>query len=339
MPRLVPPLMASNDYFNRLRDLLASVLPREAERPDARRRAFAMLFSLVVATVLWFSVSMDESYNLGVDLPIEVRRLPDGQALRSPPRSPVRVTVQGRGWDLLALSRNPPVLTVDAEEDRINLLSAASEMGRLPTGVQVQSIAPTVLPLDLDEEVEKRVPVQLRGALELDADHEYLESPNMQPDSVRVVGARTILRDLVAWPTVPVDMDDLDASFEIQVALEDTLAGLVEIDRTQTRLAVRVDRFTQATRELVVQVVGVPPGVQAVRLLPSRVTATYRVPVNDALFAQAQTTDEFFAFVPYANIARDTTGTVSPFPQLPADLPIRDVSLEPSRLRYYTVVE
>ncbi|MEL7170938.1 MAG: hypothetical protein AAGN64_16455, partial [Bacteroidota bacterium] len=110
MPRLVPPLMASNDYFNRLRDLLASVLPREAERPDARRRAFAMLFSLVVATVLWFSVSMDESYNLGVDLPIEVRRLPDGQALRSPPRSPVRVTVQGRGWDLLALSRNPPVL-------------------------------------------------------------------------------------------------------------------------------------------------------------------------------------------------------------------------------------
>ena len=68
-------------------------------------------------------------------------------------------------------------------------------------------------------------------------------------------------------------------------------------------------------------------------------TATYRVPVNDALFAQAQTTDDFFAFVPYANIARDTTGTVSPFPQLPADLPIRDVSLEPSRLRYYTVVE
>ncbi|MEM6782747.1 MAG: hypothetical protein AAF624_03325 [Bacteroidota bacterium] len=331
--------MASTDYFERVRDLVASVLPREAERPDARRRAYAMLFSLLVATVLWFSVSMDEDYALGVDMPVELRRLPEGQALRSPPRSPVRVTVEGRGWDLLALSRNPPVFTVDAEEERVNLLSAASEMGRFPTGVRVQSVVPTTLPLDLDTEVEKRIPIVLRGALDLDANHEFLNPPQLEPDSVRVVGAQTVLQDLVAWPTRPVVLDDVDESFVIQVALQDTLAGLVQVGRQQTQLSVAVDRFTEGMRELVVRVVGVPPGVQAVRLLPSRVTATYRVPVDDALFAQAETTDEFFAFVPYANIARDTTGTVSPIPQLPGTLPIRDVSLEPAQLRYYTVVE
>ncbi|MEM8600755.1 MAG: hypothetical protein AAGF99_12615 [Bacteroidota bacterium] len=331
--------MAANDYFDRFRDLVASVLPREAERPDARRRGFALLFSLLVASVLWFSVSMDEDYALGVDMPVVIRQLPDGQALRSPPRSPVRVTVQGRGWDLLALSRNPPVLTVDADEDRVNLLSAASEMGRLPTGVRVQSVAPTTLPLDLDAEAEKQVPIELRGTLALDANHEFLEVPRLQPDSVRVVGARAVLRDLVAWPTRPVDIEDLDQSFVIQVALLDTLTELVQVDLSMTQLTVAVDRFTEATRELAVRVVGVPPGVQAVRLLPSRVTATYRVPVDDALFAQAQATDEFFAFVPYASIARDTTGTVSPIPQLPGDLPVRDVRLEPAQLRYYTVVE
>ncbi|MEM8557538.1 MAG: hypothetical protein AAGG50_06925 [Bacteroidota bacterium] len=331
--------MALSDSVDRLRDLAANILPRESERPDARRRTLAVLFSLLVAFVLWFSVSMDEDYALTIDMPVAVRQLPEGQALRVPPNSPARVTVQGRGWDLLALSRNPPVLALDVEEERVNLLSAANETGVLPTGVRVQGIAPMTLALALDEEVERRLPIRLRGTVELDADYEFLDAPRLQPDSVRVVGARSVLRDLDYVPTRLVEYEDVDQSFATMVSLADTLRGLVEADLTVTQLMVRVARFTEATRSLDVRVSGIPPGVRSVRLLPGRVTATYRVPVDETLFERARTTDDFYAFVPYAEIARDTTGTVRPIPQLPGDIPLLDVTLDPARLRYYTGVE
>ena len=90
--------------------------------------------------------------------------------------------------------------------------------------------------------------------------------------------------------------------------------------------------FTEATRELQVRTEGAPPDSDPVRLIPSRVTVTYRVPVDQ--YQRSIDTEEFYAFVPYASAINDTTGTLQPVVHLPEELVIRDPRFEPRRLQY-----
>ena len=105
------------------------------------------------------------------------------------------------------------------------------------------------------------------------------------------------------------------------------------------RVEVEVGQFTETTRLLDVRVEGAPSGVVSVRTTPARVTATFRVPADPKQFDRALETDEFYAFVPFEEVQRDTTGTVRVVPHLPPGLAVRDVRLQPQRLRYLIRME
>lgn len=321
--------------LDRLRRLLPPRAPALGDADlDARRDGLAMLASVVVAFVLWFTFSMRAVYSVAVSLPVEVAVLPAEQALRTAP--PDRVTVQllGEGWDLLALTRNPPTLRLRADGSTLDVLAAVGEAG-LPSGISVQGARPRLLDLQLEERVERTVPIALRARLRVPAPFGLLGPPRLAPDSVRVSGARSLVESLVAWPTEPLVRDDVRRSFAETVALRDTLGKLVRRSVATTAVTVNVAEFTEAERMLPVRVENVPLGVAGVRLVPDRVRVTYRVPLEGPSFSRAESAPDFFAVVDYADIARDTTGAVPITVRLPAGLDLRDVRATPPRVEYF----
>jgi len=110
----------------------------------------------------------------------------------------------------------------------------------------------------------------------------------------------------------------------------------VEIRPETVTLIARAGRFVEETREVEVEVTGVPSGQNLVSLQPSSVRVRYRVLFED-LF-KARRSSEFFATVSYDQIRTDTTGYVMPRIGVPSDLLIRDPEPIPPRLRYYTFV-
>src|SRR5690606_29040555 len=328
------------DPFERLRELFPRTAREEGERADARRRLLAMAFSLVVAFVLWLTVNMRETYTLTVESPREVVGLPEGLALREPVPRTVLVQYEGVGWDLLALRRNPPEIPVDADGPTVNLLGAASESARVPLGVSVRYVRPAALDLALDAAVTRRLPVRLTGDLDFAPGYGLLRPPHLDPDTVVVRGAQTLLDAFEAWPTAPRDFENLRRPVTAVVPLSDTLDGLVDVSAERVQVTRSVGQFTEGARMLDVRVEGVPPGVSAVRLIPGRVRATYLVPIEGDHYERAETTDALYAVVDYADIVRDTTaGTVPVRPHVPEGLPVLAVRLEPRRLEYYTVRE
>ncbi len=322
----------------RLRAFLAEwSLRRDRPENETRRRWAAILVSVAVAFVLWFTFSMREFYSVVVEMPLVVRNLPEGRALSRLPQRVARVTVQGEGWDLLALRRRPPTLAVDAQEARLDVLSAASDGTRLPSGVSVQSVVPAVVELELEPRVTRALPVRLRSRFEMAPLYETLDEPTLRPDTVVVSGARSILNSLEAWPTAEVVREDVDESFTTNVALSDTLAGLVDLSLRNVELTVSAALYTEASRELEVRTEGTPPGADPVRLIPSTITVTYRIPVDE--FERAQETERFYAAVDYASAINDTTGTVQPILHLPQELHVRDPRTDPRRLQYRILVE
>ena len=317
----------------RLRAATPPPAAAEDDRPDSIRRGAAILVSLVVALVLWFTFSMRGTYVLSVRAPVDVAALPEGQALASLPPEDVAVQLQGEGWDLLGLTRRPPTIRLFADAPAVDVLAAVNDAG-LPSGVTAQSVQPRTLTLDLDRRVVRELPIRLVRRIETEPTRDLLRPPRLDPDTVRVSGAASLLRGLADWPTETLSRTDVRSSFTAVVALDDTLDALVTRSPRVVTVSVDVGEFTTETAELPVEVTGLPDDIERVRLIPDRVTASFRAPLAEDMDAL----DGFVARVDYADIARDTTsGSVPVSVRVPRGLDVRDVSLNPNRLEYFIV--
>lgn len=330
------PLRSRLAVRERLRALLPSSEPIDLDEDEpASRRGLAMLLSLVVALVMWFSFSMRESYPVTIRMPVEIVQTPSGQALREAPPQMATVTLRGEGWTLLSLSRRTPTISVHAEGSRIDLAAALQETG-LPAGIEVQAVQPQVVDLALDTRTVRRLPIRLRERIRTDAPYDLLRPPTLTPDSVTVTGAQSLLGVLDAWPTDLLEADNVAGSFVRTVALADTFGGLLSPAIQATRVRVDVGEFTEGRRNLPVEVVNLPPGVSGVRFDPPLVQAVFRVPTAGPTYDVAVETPRFRAVVDYFDVRRDTTdGEVPVTPRWPDDLDVRGVRLEPSRVSYF----
>lgn len=330
--------MASNSdsqsaiFWDRLRDLFVpEEEPRSRENP---RRGLAITVCVLLSVILWLSLTLGEQRTQELRLPVEVVETPDGQALAERPPSHVQVQVEGRGLDLLRLLYNPPVVEVSATTDRVNVEEAVT----LPQGssVQLEGVTPTSFEMRLDPILTRQVPVRNRVHINLGDAYELIEPPELDPDSVQVEGAESIVAGMDAWPTDSMSIDNLQDTVEVQVPLQDTLQELAQVTPESVRLVARAGRFVEETREVDVEVTGVPSGQDLVSLQPASVRIRYRVLFED-LF-EARRSSEFFATVSYDQIRSDTTGYVTPRVGVPPDLLIRDPEPIPPRLRYYTYI-
>ena len=319
-----------------VRGRFRTLFPRgDDAEPERGRNGLALVLSFVVAVVLWFTFSMQEAYTTTVIVPLQVASLPDGQALRRPPPPQARVSVQGRGEDLLSLVWSPPRVRLFADGPTVDVAAAVSEAG-LPAGVDVLGAQPRTIRLDLDESVEREVPVRLDGEVRAAASFDLLAPPTLSPASVTLTGAASLLRELDAWPTTPYTRTDLRTDLVVRLPLSDTLSGLVERSAAAATLTARVGEFTSGEVSLDVEVEGLPQGIEAVRFEPSRVSASFRAPTGDE-FARAQAA-RFRAVVDYADIARDTTsGSVVVGVRVPDGVDARGVRAMPGRVNYFLV--
>lgn len=318
-------------FLERLRTLFKpseGAGPREGDP----RQGVAIAVCVLLSVILWLSLTVQEQRMVRIAFPVEVDGVPEGQALAERPPSTVGVQLQGRGMDLLRLVFNPPSIEVSAGGEQIDVQDELD----LPraSDARVENVTPRVIDLSLEPRVERRVAVRPRINVELAAAHELIEDPTVEPDSITVSGAESIVAGLTDWPTDSLELTGVRDTVRTEVSLRDSLSGLVDRNTDRVTLTARAGKFAEETREVTVEVTGVPPGQDLVTLQPTTIRIRYRV-LFDKLFASRRS-DEFFATISYSQIRSDTTGYVEPQIHVPSDLPIRDPEPIPPRLQYYT---
>lgn len=330
--------MASNDsqgavFWDRFRSLFA-LGGDESRRDEDPNRGLAITVCVLLSSVLWLSLTLGEQRTQTLRLPVEIVETPEGEALAEVPPSHVRVELQGRGLDLMRILYSPPVVEVSATTGRVNV----AEEITLPQGtsLQIESVTPTSFEMELEPLQTRQIPVQSRVKVNPEPAYELIDDLQFSPDSVQVRGAQSIVDGLDTWPTTVHTIKNLQDTVQVEVPLADTLSRLVEVTPTAVTLVARAGRFVEETREVEVEVTGVPSGQNLVSLEPAVIRIRYRVLFED-LF-RARRSPEFFATVSYDQIRSDTTGYVTPRVHVPQDLLIRDPEPIPSRLRYYTFV-
>jgi len=305
-----------------------------------KRQSLAIALSILISCMLWFTFTMQETYVRVVELPTEVVNLPADVALAELPPQKVRVEVRGPGWQLLgsfgSFGSKLPVIPIDASLNTVNLEAAVQALS-LSNNVSIQGVSPTQISLQKEDRIMVTVPVQLNAIIEPPPTHDLVTPPVIIPDSVTISGARSVIGDLMSWPTEPFEALDLRDSIVVQLPLADTLSGLVTRSRDSVTLIARAKEFPQGTRELPVQVRGLPNFQELVRLEPPTIMVRYRVPIDQ--YDAVERAPDFYAEVSYEEILNDTTGAIVPRVNLPREYDVRDVELFPPSIRAYQIIE
>ena len=306
---------------------------RNAEA-GSHRRTVEIALAIFLSTLLWFTFTMRETHTRTIELPVEVVNVPEEQALSQYPPETVYVQAAGEGWTLLRLGLRSPIVPIDASQSQVQVLDAVSEF--LPE-VQVQSVTPAVANLFKERRIVNVVPIRADVTLETPATYDLLAPPEVFPDSVAVAGAVSVVSSLTEWPTVAQTFQAVRDTFEVRLALVDTLGGLVQKNVEDVLLRAISREFTEDIREIVVTVQGQPSTRQLVSLEPSAVEVRYRVMLSQ--YQDAQRAMDFFATVSWDDIRRDTTGYVEPHLEVPDGIELRDVEMIPRRLAYYQRID
>lgn len=302
---------------------------RISDEDVSRGRGFIFTMCMLISVVLWFTLSIGETYSIAVDLHTQIINVPEDMALTILPPPVVQVQVRGEGTALFGLRFNPPILSVDAAQDQISVNSLVTP----PQGVVVENVFPPILNLSKEPRISRTVPIQSRAILEPTEAYDFFEAPTLTPDSVAISGARSIVNAVTHWPTEAHEYLDVQDSLIVTLPLVDTLGVLVTKSHTATVLSTVAHMFSEQERDLKVEVTEFPTTLRGVELVPSTIRVSYRVPVSQ--YQQAWVAPDFYATVSYNVIRTDTTGRVRPEIHLPTALSIRNETIFPSSLRYY----
>ncbi len=323
----------SQPIFARIQSLFGPARDRGRDDDAAKAKGWVISLCILASCVLWFAFSMQENYVQVLDFPTELQNLPADKALAAVPPQTVRVQLEGEGIQILRLFYNPPSMPIDVTDREVDLGLTAPEIAK---NVSIQTVTPRTVSLAVEDRVERRVPVQPRVTMAFAPGYRMLGRVYSEPDSVTISGARSIVESLDFWPTTSRNLGAMRDSLHAPIALSDSLAPLLEMDISEVIVKADIQAFTESSRIVPVRPLGLPAGVE-VTFEPAVVEVTYQVPLSQ--YDQVQEAEEFYAFVPYADIVRDTQGRVFPMLHLPDGLEVRSPRFEPESLKYYEVRE
>ncbi len=286
------------------------------------------------SVILWVTVNMGYEYQATIDVPVDPRNIPEGKALRPPVQRSISFQAHGTGWRLAGLSFSPDMrFVVDlAGGKNQTVIDINREFGmhlRRPTGLQLRDAQPDTLFLVLEQYVEKVVPV--RPVLDIDFHRGYAQVGEMelQPDEVRIGGAKSFIDKLTTWSTKRVRYTDVKSDLAVNVPLSDTLGSDVSKSTTTVTVEIKVQPFAEKRFPgIPVEVVAAPSNREVI-LIPPKLDIVAR----GGLYQLTNIgTENFRATVNYRVILLDTTGTVQPEIAGPEGIEI--IVQKPERFQY-----
>lgn len=305
---------------------------------DARREKFIVfLVAFVLALCLWLMVNLSRDYNLNINLPITLGNVPPDQALAEELPNFATVSITGEGWKLINIYNNPPQIYVDVTQQEVSLYDQVRQQMNAIPELNVLKVQPLFLSLELEEKVSKKVPVRSNVQISFKDQYGFVEEPLLQPDSITITGASSLVEDIDHWETDSVEVTDVKDQISVSVPLKQP-GSLLSLSVNTVNYRAGVSQYTEGEARVYILSRDLPEG-RSVSFSPSVITVKYNVPINE--YAQVQDLPNLFsAYVSYNQIRQDSTGFITPRIEKPAgkEYHYEIRSFQPREVAYFMVV-
>lgn len=325
---------------DRIQSIWSSIIKskEESDVEESRKgKIVVFVVAFILALCLWLMVNLSRDYTINVNLPIVLGNMPADQALTEELPSEATVSISGEGWQLINIYNNPPQVFVDVTQNEINLYEQVQKQLNANPDLSVQKVQPLFLNLDMESKMTKKIPVVSAVKVTFEDQYNFAGEPYLEPDSITITGARSIIRDINSWETAPVQFEDVDADISATVSLKET-EPLYNITPLEVTYNANVAQYTEGETRVTIEARNMPSG-RSVTFSPSMLTIRYNVPVDQYSDVQ-ELNNPFAAYISYRQISEDTTGFVVPNIEntAPSGYNIEVRSYQPTSVSYFMVL-
>ena len=262
--------MSFKSLYKTIRDFLFS---------NVNKQFLTFLFFLMLSGIFWLTITLNETYEREIKVPVQVVGIPKNVVLTSPAVDTVRVTLRDKGWMIVAYMYGHRLSTVNLSFKNYDRGSgggivSASDIKRLleqqlEISTTVTAVKPDRLEFFYNNGQRKRVPVRWTGRVI--PEHLYFISQvNYMPDSVDVYASPEKLDSIRAVYTEPLNY----AGFRDTLAVSCRLSHANDVKVVPERI--QIEFFTDVLTEDIID--GVP--VQCLNLPEGKILRTFPAKVK-----------------------------------------------------------
>lgn len=263
------------------------------------------LFFLGLSAAFWLVLTLDREYEFEVEVPLKLTQVPKNVIITTAPDAALKVTLKGKGGDMLAYRFLTRTQSVDIAFSSLNTTRSQVVIPqteiirqlstRLSNGVRITAIHPEQIDFYFNNGLKKKVPVRLQGKIRADR-LSYISAIHVEPDSVQVYASKEILDTMRYAYLSPVYVHNLQDTTRLRQSFV-ALRG-VKYDPATAQVNIYVDQLTEKTVQ--VPVMGVNfPATKVLRTFPSKVNITFQV--GTSMYRRI-TADNFVLVVNYATL-------------------------------------
>jgi hypothetical protein len=271
-----------------LADILGMTRRPRRKKITMNRRVLVYFFFLLLSVLFWFLTAMNKDYTTSISYPVKYIRFPEKKVLANDVPDRLELEVIADGYTLLRYklqSRIAPIvfdvnsfalytLLTDPSTVYIQSSNARDFIVKQLSDIEILNIYPDTLFFKLADKVSKKVPV--RPDLDISFEKQYMQvGPNLvEPDSVTISGPEMIIDSIEMAATVPVTMTDVNRSFDMELEMQPV--NKIEYDPLEVWLQVPVEKFTEASLKVQIEVINMPDSL-LLRPFPPAVTVNCNI--------------------------------------------------------------
>ena len=245
---------------------------------NMNKQFLVFLFFLFLSGIFWLMMTLNESYEQEIRVPVRVTGVPRNVVLTSAAIDTVRVTVRDKGWVIIGYlysTKGKPISVSFKTYHRGNGYGAvgASDLKRivelgLEASTRVVSIKPEKLEFFYNNGQRKRVPVRWTGRVIPDQLY-FISQVVYSPDSVDIYSSPEKLDSIRAIYTEPLNYVNFRDTLSINCNLSHPTD--VKVEPEQIQLSFITDVLTEETMNNVpILCLNLPEG-KVLRTFPAKV--------------------------------------------------------------------
>jgi len=238
-------------------------------------------FFLLISSIFWFFNALNKEYYADIQIPLSYTNMPENKLVAGPLASQVNVKITAFGHQIMnykTSSIKPAVINLSlhtmhpiAEKDnsRFYILTSTikDEISNvLGPDVEIKSIYPDSLIFNLEAVISKKIPVHDLVTINFKQQYMLRHKLILEPDSVKVKGVKSMLDTLKEVFTDSIVFNDVEDSLNFKIKIK-RIPG-AEIIPKEINCIVQVEKFTELTYNLPIEVINVPDGY-SVKLFPA----------------------------------------------------------------------
>ncbi len=257
------------------------------------KKLITFFMCILLAMFFWLLMNLSKDYTITVSFPARYTHLPQDKVLANRLPEHIDMEITARGFNLLfyKLKNNVNEVAIDLKDAKPLIsknhyyLLTNSRLDKIKaqisSTIRIVRILPDTIFLNYNKKISKRVPVKSNCSFGFDNQFQLVDTVTLLPSMVEVSGAADLIDEISEVETESLVLKNINKSQTVNVAvLKNKELELVEIKPSKIQLRINVQKYTEASIDLPIEVENLPAGY-VLKTFPDKVQVKYNVAFND----------------------------------------------------------